>query len=409
MSKKILVLSTLDERGNGHAWSAYKFFKDELELDSDFICLLRTYPETEKYFIDAVHNCNIKNIWYKIVIFLSKMLFFHKPDMRYFYKGYDFVSYKDILKKIDYKPDYIFIGTYHFFLSPKSIYKLWKNTGATMIISMVDEKILSGGCPYPIECYGYEEGCKECKIYPYLKCIPRNIVNQKEKYFSRIPLHLVGTSYDLNKAQKVSFLKNKKMHSIVGVPNIPFTYSKFEARTYFDIPKDRFVIMAGAVNPNSKVKGFSMLVESLNRFSKCIKNKKVTFMLLGKEQYKLELSDNIDVAFLGFQDLRGLFTAYYACDVFVSPSLLDSGPFMVNYAIACGRPVVAFPVGIALDLILHRETGWIASFKDVNDFASGIEFFYSKTEDELQEIGDKCISHIKSYNENKWYDFMQLG
>ena len=406
MPKKVLVLSTLDERGKGHAWSTFQFFKHTLGLDADFICLLRSFPDTEKYIIDKVNPHNLKNIWYNIVIFLCKLLFARWPKMRSLYKGYDFANAKDILKRIDYKPDYIYIGSYQFFLSPKSIYRLWKQTGATIIISMVDEKILSGGCPYPINCFEYRNGCKDCSLYPYLKCIPRSIVKQKEKYFSKIPLHIVGTSYDMNKTKEVSFLKDKVLHSTVGVPSIPFVKSKHEARKQFGISDDSFVILSGAVNPNTTVKGFSYLIESLKAFSKTINDKNVSFMILGKEKPAMDLPNNIEIVFPGFLDLNGLFTAYYACDVYVSPSLLDSGPFMVNYAIACGRPVVAFPVGIAIDLVKQKETGWTAKFKDVNDFASGINYFYGKTNEELDAISTKCTSHINSFKENPWYSML---
>ena len=407
MKKNLLILSTRDERGEGHGWSYIKYFEN-LGFNTDFICLLRGYEDTSKYIIDTLNPYNLRYLYYKFMYTMGKLLFAPFKDMRWFYKGIDYATHKDIIKRIDKNPDYIIITSYQHYLSPKSIYQLWMETKATMIFSMVDEKILSGGCAYPYRnCKGYETGCKKCPLYPYGKFIPQKIYNKKVRYFTKMPFHLIGTGYDLHKATMVPFLKDKIKHKSVGVPDIPFTMTKVEARKRFNISENDFIIMAGAVNVLNPDKGFKELVDALNIFSKNIKSERpVTLLLLGKIIPEFNIAGNIKICSPGFLDLEGLFTAYYACDIYVSPSVEDSGPFMVNYAIACGRPVIAFPVGIALDLVIKKQTGWIAELRNTQDFANGVKYFYDLIDEQMCITEELCKQHIASFRDKKWYNFM---
>jgi glycosyltransferase involved in cell wall biosynthesis len=63
---------------------------------------------------------------------------------------------------------------------------------------------------------------------------------------------------------------------------------------------------------------------------------------------------------------------YQSADLFLCPSLADSGPMMIPEAMLCGIPVVAFDTGGAPDWIDHLHNGYLARIGDVADFADGI-------------------------------------
>ena len=124
--KNILVLATFDERGRGHGWSQYLRFK-ELGHNVQFLCLLRTQADTPKdcCIIDSFSKYSWRYLWYKLWKILEKIMFAPYPSMRAMYKGVDFASSNDILKRLQHKPDLIVVCTYQFFLSPHSLYNIY--------------------------------------------------------------------------------------------------------------------------------------------------------------------------------------------------------------------------------------------------------------------------------------------
>ena len=60
------------------------------------------------------------------------------------------------------------------------------------------------------------------------------------------------------------------------------------------------------------------------------------------------------------------------CDLFVSTSIEDSGPLMVNQAIAMGTPVAAFGIGVAEDLVKDGKTGAKAELFDCDTLSDKI-------------------------------------
>ena len=60
--------------------------------------------------------------------------------------------------------------------------------------------------------------------------------------------------------------------------------------------------------------------------------------------------------------------AYQAADFFVSPSTNETGPMMAGEAMACGRPLIAYPIGIAPDLIEQGRNGTLV--EPVGDVAA---------------------------------------
>jgi glycosyltransferase involved in cell wall biosynthesis len=72
--------------------------------------------------------------------------------------------------------------------------------------------------------------------------------------------------------------------------------------------------------------------------------------------------------------------AFTAADVFVFPTLADNQPLVLIEALACGTPVVSFDVGGVPEMVRHLETGYLASYKDVDDLARGIEMLLGNEE-----------------------------
>jgi len=70
--------------------------------------------------------------------------------------------------------------------------------------------------------------------------------------------------------------------------------------------------------------------------------------------------------------MKKLMEVYKAADLFISSSVEDSGPLMVNQSIAAGTPVAAFNVGVANDLVIDGKTGVLAPLYDYEYMASKV-------------------------------------
>ena len=63
---------------------------------------------------------------------------------------------------------------------------------------------------------------------------------------------------------------------------------------------------------------------------------------------------------------------YNLADVLVNPSTQEAFGYTACEAMACGTPVVAFPVGGLREQIIHLQNGYLAEFQNAQDIAKGI-------------------------------------
>ena len=59
-------------------------------------------------------------------------------------------------------------------------------------------------------------------------------------------------------------------------------------------------------------------------------------------------------------------------DVVLVPSRFESFSFVSAESMSCGTPVVAFAQGGCVDIIDHKQTGYLAQPYDTTDFREGI-------------------------------------
>ena len=408
--KRVLVLSYSDNPAEGHALSIYKALKYEGN-DAYFVSLVSEFTnDTPAFFIDYHKEWGLKTLWYK----LKKKYFISvspKADNKKEYCFYNTSNYyvgnaRRILNKIPIVPEVIIIGWTDFYISPKVISDLYHATHARIVIYLVDHHILGGGCHYPCDCNQFASGCKSCPALKK-KSIAARLYQEKLKYLTDTPITIVGTTYDLLRARKVPFLQNKVFLSTIGTPTIPFAKSQDKARKEMGLNENDFIIMCGAYSVEDKRKGFAYLVEAVNLFCNQItKERPVTLLLLGNRiSDEFQINDKIKIVKPGFLSIDQLFTAYYASDIFVSPSIDDSGPYMINYSIACGTPVVSFPIGVALDLIKHKGTGYLAKYLDVDDLAKGIGYIYNMPPEESRMCSERCLLLMDELRKNSkpWF------
>lgn len=275
--------------------------------------------------------------------------------------------------------DVLVIHWINSFLSVKSLDKLIA-LGKPVVFMMHDMWLFTGGCHYTKDCHRYKTGCGKCPVFASDKDKDISFLNfiEKKALFSQNHVIITGPSNWMIKCAKESpILAEQK---IVYMPNMidtriykPTMIDKAFLRRKFGIPEGKKIILFGAADggTQNKYKGFPYLVQAIKELDP----QQYHLAVFGNAKGDLGIPQAYDRTLLGYiQDEFQMAEVYNLADVFVTPSPQEAFGFTACEAMACGIPVVAFPVGGMLDQITHKENGYLAELKDPADLAAGIRF-----------------------------------
>lgn len=394
MSKyKILLLSTHDSHLGGHAWAEMQNY-DPDKFDTKLVTLYSVHNSSEYAIIKNYKLYRLLDAFFRLIY----NIFVFRRFKKIAYDKYCFfrvntapITARQILKKYNNGlPDIIMLHWFDGFISPKTLYKLYQKSGAKIYIALTDEFPLTGGCHYPCDCLGYKSGCDNCPALFSNKKIVGQLFDNKLFYLSKIPKVIVSNTYGIQKAKdSLIYKENTSFVNDYGGVNLSFDNDLLKNRNFFNIQADKFVVMFGAININEERKGFNILLQALQYVSNKI-DSSIIALIPGNININIPTIKNIDFKFLGLLPFEDLCRSFSAANVFISPSIADTGPMMVKYAIACGTPVVSFPIGYSLDFVKHKETGYLAEYGDPWDLANGIFFFY-ENQHRFQEFRNRCL------------------
>ncbi len=266
----------------------------------------------------------------------------------------------------------------HNFLSIKGIYKILKLNKPTFIY-MHDMWLITGGCHHSFKCNQYKRSCSNCPIIrnKYFKFFANITYKLKKKYLSKQKnLNIIVPSKWMEDCVKKTTLFNTS--NIYLIPNLIDTNifkptNKEWARNILNLPKNKKLILFGANGGKSdKYKGWDYLVSAISLLNRT----DIAIVLFGGYLNSDETKQfNCPVYSLGYlHDEYSAVLMYNAVDVYVTPSLAESFGLTIQESIACGTLAVGFNVGGIPDLIKHKKTGYLARFKDIEDFAIGINW-----------------------------------
>ncbi len=264
------------------------------------------------------------------------------------------------------------------FLTIREYMKL-SRLGKPMIWFMHDMWLFTGGCHYDDYCGKYEGGCDNCQLVskPGEHDVAQRNYVDKRKLLNNMDVTIVGPSrWMVECASKSRVLIDKNIIYLPNMLNIDLfrpLYSKELLRKKYGIPLDKKAILFGAADKGTenKIKGFSFLLEALLRLSK----DKYCLVVFGNSSSNIVLPEKFETIMLGFvSEEDKLAEIYNAVNVFVTPATQEAFGYTACEALACGTPVVSFPVGGLKEQIAHLENGYLAKFKDPDDLAKGIEY-----------------------------------
>lgn len=294
------------------------------------------------------------------------------------------------------KYDAIIVSYMQYMFSEKSLYAIYKKLQVPIYAFTIDMFLMTGGCYYPGKCQGYLSGCKKCPYAPkkWRTDIARHFQEKKE-LFNSINLKIIANSWTEFLFRRS--LATKDLHffnaSILINENLFCIKNMNQARLSFNIPTSKkFVILAGVATLNKR-KGFPYLISALNFFYDLLseeERKSVLFMAMGRLDMSVTKKIRMDVLGTGFLDKEMLSKAYSAANIYISPSIDDAGPSMINQSLMCGTPVISFNIGTALDVIRDGKTGFAVGLKDTKEMAHSIYRVYTMSTDEFLKMQNNC-------------------
>lgn len=194
---------------------------------------------------------------------------------------------------------------------------------------------------------------------------------------------------------------------VISIPN-PIDIQQFKSysdkescRRRLGLPEHKRLILFGAANVTDKRKGIYYLIDAINRLlavDPCLAEK-MGIVAFGEAKAEFVNLVKIPVYSLGYvSDVSQIVALYNAIDVFVTSSLEENLPNTIMEAMACGVPCVGFRIGGIPEMIGHKKNGYVASYKDTDDLAAGIDWVLNKADrDELFRNARRKVE--KNYSE----------
>ncbi|MCF6255900.1 MAG: glycosyltransferase [Gammaproteobacteria bacterium] len=325
----------------------------------------------------------------------------HEPEYYFEHSNINFYSGRELLKKMPFKPDVIIVGWVDGFITPKILHDLSRVINVPIIWYLMDMAPLTGGCHFSWGCIKYMDGCGGCPAIEsgHENDASRKNILVKQNLMEKTNLVVVSATEWLDKqAKKSSVFKGKNILKIMlGVDKEIFSpTSRVGARMSLNLPLDSKVLFVGATSLSFKRKGVAYLYQALELLDKKIdvRKKKILILSAGSgdgEEVRGRISKNFQHVHLGYlKNDCSLALAYQASNLYVCPSIEDSGPMMINESMMCGTPVVSFEMGGAFDLVHTGITGYRASLKNNEDLATGIAYILALPEEDEREMVRQC-------------------
>ena len=152
------------------------------------------------------------------------------------------------------------------------------------------------------------------------------------------------------------------------------------------------------------VKGVMLLLETFNRLRKDYGN--VHLKIFGKGPLRQKIEEYIGrfglrdrVSCMGHVPHRKLLAEIKKANIVAFPSLCEAQPMFILEAMACRKPVVAFDLPFAREIISNMRSGLLAKKADVEDLSNKIGTLVS--DEKLQRnIGQAAYNYVKT--EHNW-------
>lgn len=263
------------------------------------------------------------------------------------------------------------------FLSLKALNQIVR-LNKPIVITLHDSWFLTGGCHVLNGCQEFSRECRNCPQLKRNKILTVRSLRKKKRIFTQADLVLAAPSrWTKGNANKSAIFKAKQCFIIGNTLDFSIFHLMSNLREKQEEKKERRIrILFGAINSTTTpYKGFDYLLKMLVllKESRPELAESIELNIFGAQSGDCEEMQLYRHKFWGFiKEEEELARLYNLCDIYLVPSLEDSFNQTVLESCACGTPVVSFQTGGICDIIKHKQTGYLAKYKNVGDLLQGL-------------------------------------
>ena len=371
---KVTHITTLDKSGAGRAAIRIVQALQSLKVNTVLLCLftqlglidgiMRFVPKRNNLFKRILYRLGLRKRDYEQRAKLFSK--YHVVDGMHWLHSDLRVDKHTTIKQAD-------IIHLHWIDQMIDLSSFLEHTTQPIVWTLHDMGAFSGVCNYYYAyCSKFEQKCGAC---PALSSNIEDDLSRREwkmkydlyrKHLQR--LHIVTCSNWLaDCARKSSLLCDVDIQVIPNCIDID-VYKPTKKKKQDNVIR----FMLGAVNAKDPNKGYERLQHIVNKFASRVKQQ-IEVLVVGQNSEDLSFHENVIVKSFGFVEKDSdLATIYNQADLLLYGSYRDNLPNMIMEAMACGVPVVAFPVGGIPDMIIHEKTGYLADTEE--DYIHGIQW-----------------------------------
>jgi hypothetical protein len=259
------------------------------------------------------------------------------------------------------------------FVRPEAVREIAQALGARVALWQVDMAHATGGCHSNLGCEKYRTGCGACPLIA--SADPQDISSIQAVRRARVwkeldAVVLAPSGWSARQAKESFILRDLELRTFpipLDLAVLRPAADASAARRELGLPAEGRIALVRALDPALTYKGFGLFLEALRQLD--AEGVALHVAVIGDRGFVPAGFRHVGITELGPQ--RGdaaLARAYQAADFFVSPSTNETGPMMAGEAMACGRPLIAYPIGIAPDLIEQGRNGTLV--EPVGDVAA---------------------------------------
>ncbi len=267
------------------------------------------------------------------------------------------------------------------FVRPETVREIAQALGARVALWQVDMAHATGGCHSNLGCQKYQTGCGACPLLS--SSDPQDVSSVQAARRARIwkelgAVVLAPSGWSARQAKESFTLGGLELRTFpipLDLTVLKPAADQSATRRELGLPTEGRIVLVRALDPGLVYKGFGLFLEALKQLD--AQGVALHVAVIGDRGFVPSGLRHITFTEMGPQ--RGdaaLARAYQAADFFVSPSTNETGPMMAGEAMACGRPLIAFPIGIAPDLIEQGRNGTLVEpVGDVTALAAAIRAY----------------------------------